>query len=80
MALSQNLSIICALSGSLSVKVGGIDEGYEQPRRGFHHGQHKAYPQDRRVPLCNLYTTMLQRFGVETDRFNKASGTLGDFA
>ena len=47
---------------------------------GFHHGQHKAYPQDRRTPLCNLYTTMLQRFGVETDRFNKATGTLGDFA
>jgi hypothetical protein len=47
---------------------------------GFHHGQHKSYSQNRRVPLCNLYTTMLQRFGVETDRFNKASGTLGDFA
>jgi hypothetical protein len=47
---------------------------------GFHHGQHKAYPQDRRVPLCNLYTTMLQRFGIETDRFNKATGTLGDFS
>jgi hypothetical protein len=47
---------------------------------GFQHGQHKAYSQERRVPLCNLYTTMLQRFGVETDRFNKASGTLGDFA
>ena len=47
---------------------------------GFRHGQHKVYPQDRRVPLCNLYTTILQRFGVETDRFNKATGTLGDFA
>ncbi len=47
---------------------------------GFRHGQHKSYPQDRRVPLCNLFTTMLQRFGVEVDRFNKATGTIGDFA
>ena len=47
---------------------------------GFQHGRHISYPTDRRVPLCNLYTTMLQRFGVETDRFNKASGTIGDFS
>ena len=47
---------------------------------GFRHGRHISYPTDRRVPLCNLYTTMLQRFGVETDRFNKASGTIGDFS
>ncbi len=47
---------------------------------GFHHGSHKSYPEGRRVPLCNLYTTMLQRFGVEIDRFNKASGTIEDFA
>ena len=47
---------------------------------GFRHGQHKSYPQERRVPLCNLFTTMLQRFGVEVDRFNKATGTIGDFA
>jgi hypothetical protein len=45
---------------------------------GFRHGEHKAYPKDarRRVPLCNLYVSMLQRFGVETDRFSKATGTL----
>ena len=47
---------------------------------GFRHGGHKSYPVDRRVPLCNLFTTVLQRFGVEIDRFNKATGTLGDFA
>lgn len=47
---------------------------------GFRHGEHKAYSRDRRVPLCNLFTTLLQKFGVETDKFNKASGTLGDFA
>lgn len=47
---------------------------------GFKHGEHKTYPTERRVPLCNLYTTMLQRFGLEIDRFNKASGTLADFS
>jgi hypothetical protein len=45
---------------------------------GFKHGQHKQYPKDNRgrVPLCNLYVSMLQRFGVETDRFSTATGTL----
>ncbi len=45
---------------------------------GFKHGEHKDYPQDnnRRVPLCNLYVSMLEQFGVETDRFSTATGTL----
>jgi hypothetical protein len=45
---------------------------------GFRHGEHKTYPQEarRRVPLCNLYASMLQRFGVETDRFSAGNGTL----
>jgi hypothetical protein len=45
---------------------------------GFRHGEHKPYPQEprRRVPLCNLYVSMLQRFGVETDRFSAGTGTL----
>jgi hypothetical protein len=45
---------------------------------GFRHGEHKEYPQEnrRRVPLCNLYVSMLQRFGVETDRFSGGTGTL----
>lgn len=45
---------------------------------GFRHGEHKRYPKDsrKRVPLCNLYVSMLQRFGVETDRFSTGTGTL----
>jgi Protein of unknown function (DUF1552) len=45
---------------------------------GFKHGEHKEYPAEprRRVPLCNLYLSMLQRFGVETDRFSASTGTL----
>lgn len=49
---------------------------------GFGHGEHRAYPLDghHRVPLSNLYLTMLQHFGVETDRFSVSSGTIRDFA
>ncbi len=45
---------------------------------GFKTGEHKAYPssQGKRVPLCNLYLSMLQRFGVETDFFGTSTGTL----
>jgi hypothetical protein len=45
---------------------------------GFKHGQHRQYPQDNRsrVPLCNLFVSMLQQFGVETDRFSMGTGTL----
>jgi Protein of unknown function (DUF1552) len=45
---------------------------------GFKHGEHKAYPAKGlgRQPLCNLYLTMLQRFGVEVDKFGTSSSTL----
>jgi len=49
---------------------------------GYRHGEHRAYPSDRggRVPLCNLYLSLLQRFGVETDRFGTSNGTLPGLA
>ena len=45
---------------------------------GFRHGQHQRHPQDsrQRIPLCNLYVSMLQQFGVETDRFATSTGSL----
>lgn len=45
---------------------------------GFRHGNHTVLPKEssRRVPLCNLFVSMLQRFGVETDRFSMSTGTL----
>lgn len=44
----------------------------------FRHGEHKVYPKasNQRVPLCNLFVSMLQRFGVETDQFSQGTGTL----
>jgi len=45
---------------------------------GFRHGEHKQYPDEarQRVPLTNLYVSMLQQFGVETERFSTSTGTL----
>lgn len=45
---------------------------------GFRHGEHKRYPDDnrRKVPLCNLFVSMLQQFGVETEQFSTSTGTL----
>lgn len=40
---------------------------------GFRHGQHLAFDKKDNYPLPNLYVSLLQRVGVETDRF--ASGT-----
>src|SRR4029078_3104569 len=43
---------------------------------GFRHGQHLAFDPDRNYPLGNLFGSLLQRFGIETDTFGSAPGTL----
>jgi hypothetical protein len=43
---------------------------------GFKHGQHLAFDPAKPPPLCNLYVTMLQRLGVEAERFGSSTGTL----
>lgn len=43
---------------------------------GFRHGQHLAFNPDSPPPLCNLYVSMLQRLGIETDKFSTSTGTL----
>jgi hypothetical protein len=43
---------------------------------GFKHGQHLAFDPNNPPPLCNLYLSMLQRLGIETDRFGSSRGTL----
>ena len=43
---------------------------------GFKHGQHLPFSQTKNTPLANLFVTMLQRLGVETDRFASSTGTL----
>jgi hypothetical protein len=43
---------------------------------GFNHGQHLTFDPQRPPPLCNLFVSMLQRLGIETDRFGSGTGTL----
>ena len=45
---------------------------------GFKHGQHIAFDPapGRNYPLANLYVTMLQRLGIEADKFASSSGTM----
>jgi hypothetical protein len=43
---------------------------------GFQHGQHLAFDRDNNQPLPQLYVSMLQRLGIETDTFATTTGTL----
>ena len=43
---------------------------------GFKHGQHLRFDPQTPPPLCNLYVSMLQRLGIEVDRFSTGRGTL----
>jgi hypothetical protein len=43
---------------------------------GFQHGQHLAFDADNPPPLCNLFVSMLQRLGLETNKFGTSTGTL----
>jgi hypothetical protein len=43
---------------------------------GFRHGQHLRFDPEKAPPLCNLYVTMLQRLGIEVDKFSTGTGTL----
>ena len=43
---------------------------------GFNHGQHLAFDLKNGPPLSNLYVSMLQRLGVEVDKFASSTGTL----
>ena len=43
---------------------------------GFRHGQHLPFDPQNPPPLCNLYVSMLQRLGIEADKFGSSTGTL----
>lgn len=43
---------------------------------GFKHGQHLAFDRLQNYPLPNLFVSMLQRMGIETDRFASSTGTM----
>lgn len=43
---------------------------------GFRHGQHLVFDRERNYPLPNLFVSMLQRMGIEDERFASATGTM----
>jgi hypothetical protein len=43
---------------------------------GFRHGQHLAFDTTHNYPLPNLFVSMLQRMGIETDKFATSTGTM----
>jgi hypothetical protein len=43
---------------------------------GFRHGQHLAFDRHRNYPLPNLFVSLLQRLGLEIDRFASSTGTM----
>jgi BMFP domain-containing protein YqiC len=43
---------------------------------GFKHGQHLAFDTSHNYPLPNLFVSMLQRMGIEVDKFSTATGTM----
>ena len=43
---------------------------------GFKHGQHLAFDTQNNYPLTNLYVSMLQRLGIETNEFSTSKGTM----
>ncbi len=45
---------------------------------GLKHGQHLAFAHDNNRPLCNLFVTMLQNMGLETDAFGSSTGILSE--
>ena len=43
---------------------------------GFRHGWHLAFDTQNNYPLTNLYVSMLQRLGIETNEFSTSKGTM----
>lgn len=43
---------------------------------GFKHGQHLAFDREKNYPLPNLFVSMLQRMGIEADKFASSTGTM----
>jgi len=41
---------------------------------GFRHGQHLVFKRDNNTPLCNLFVSMMQPMGIETEAFASSSG------
>ena len=47
---------------------------------GFKHAGHLAFDRKKNYPLTNLYVSLLQNIGVETDRFSSGTSTMRGFS
>jgi hypothetical protein len=43
---------------------------------GFRHGQHLGFDVQRNYPLTNLFVSLLQRIGIDRDKFVSSTGTM----
>ncbi|HSH16502.1 MAG TPA: hypothetical protein VLD18_10735, partial [Verrucomicrobiae bacterium] len=43
---------------------------------GFRHGQHLEFDTKHNYPLPNLFVSMLQRMGIEEEKFASGTGTM----
>ncbi len=46
---------------------------------GFKHAGHLVFDRQQNYPLPNLFVSMLQRMGIETDKFASSTGTMSGF-
>jgi hypothetical protein len=83
----QKLSDLGMLDSTQIIFGSGMSDGSAHTNRnlpvllaggGYRHQTHVRMPEDqgKKVPLSNLYLTMAQRFGVETDSFGYSKGNL----
>lgn len=47
---------------------------------GFKHAGHLVFDRKKNYPLTNLYVSLLQQIGVETDRFSSGTGTMRELS
>lgn len=46
---------------------------------GFRHGQHIGFDREHNYPLPNLFVSMIQRMGIEADKFASSTGSMRNF-
>jgi len=77
---TSNLPVLLAGGGFKHGRHLTYNQGYVESIREYHEDPttRKSAPAlaTSPVPLCNLYLSMLQRAGIETDAFGSSSGTL----
>ena len=80
--LSRNYPLILTGGKSMGFKHGQyLNYAGESPEGGPWDGGQEPWQKEvthEDIPLSNLFVTMLQRLGVETDSFAGSTGTLDD--